>query len=225
MPDASHLLLFVLAGLALNFTPGPDMLYVTSSALRSGMRAGWAATLGVSLGCMVHVTAAALGLAALIAASQTVFGLLKWVGAAYLAWVGIQKLRSAFWPRTETAPTAAGTPALVGHAHDGSRRAAFRGGFLTCALNPKVAIFFLAFVPQFITPGDTHPALVFLALGALFTLNSTWVNALWAAGAAWLASRGNLLRRVTRWLDGVAGGIFVAFAAELALSDAPGMGR
>ena len=221
MPDASHLLLFILAGLALNFTPGPDMLYVTTSALRSGMRAGWAATLGVSLGIMLHVTAAAVGLAALVAASQAVFGALKWAGAAYLAWVGIHKLYSAF--RAPASRLA--TPAVAGAdgrtAAPQSRVAAFRGGFLTCALNPKVAIFFLAFVPQFIPRGGAHPALVFLALGAIFTINSTWVNALWAAGAAWIAGRGRLLARVTRWLDGIAGAVFVGFGLELALSQGP----
>lgn len=226
MPDLPHLLVFVTAGILLNLTPGPDVIYVTSSALRSGARAGVAAALGVSAGCVVHVTWAALGVAALIAANPLIFGVLKWLGAAYLFWIGVQKLRAALRYRGDAvAADAAASPEPAGAAAQ-SRDAlagAFRGGFFTNALNPKVALFFLAFVPQFITPGASHPAFVFLALGALFVFNGTWVDVLWALAAAWAARRAGVLRRVMRWLDGVAGLAFVGFGIELALARAPSL--
>ena len=100
--------------------------------------------------------------------------------------------------------------------------AVFRRGFLTNVLNPKVALFFLAFVPQFIAPGTAHPAWVFLALGLLFTVNGLLVCAGWALAAAWVARRAGVLQRTLRWLDGVAGGLFVAFGVRLALARAPG---
>lgn len=225
MPDLSHLLVFIGAGILLNLTPGPDVVYVTSSALRSGVRSGVAAALGVSAGCLVHITLAALGVAVLIAANPLVFGVLKWLGAIYLFWIGAQKLRAALGRRHVPVVSGAAVELRSDAAAPRVRAfpGAFRGGFFTNALNPKVALFFLAFVPQFIAPGSTHPALVFLALGALFTLNSTWVNALWALAAAWVARRSGLLGRVMRWLDGAAGLAFVAFGMELALSRTPSL--
>ena len=101
------------------------------------------------------------------------------------------------------------------------RAAVWRRGFLTNVLNPKVALFFLAFVPQFIGRDAAHPSLVFVALGLLFTFNSTWMNVGWAWAASWVAGRARVLARVTRWLDGVAGAVFIAFAARLALTEAP----
>ncbi|MCB2035424.1 MAG: LysE family translocator, partial [Ottowia sp.] len=95
MPDAHHLLLFVAAGLVLNLTPGPDVMFIVAHAVRRGARLGVVAALGISAGCCVHVAAAALGVSALLAASGTAFGLLKWLGAAYLVWVGVQMLRAA----------------------------------------------------------------------------------------------------------------------------------
>src|SRR6187402_121503 len=92
MPDFRHLLLFVAAGLLLNLTPGPDVLYIVSNSLRSGARAGVVAGLGITAGCFVHVFAAAIGVSALLAASATAFTVLKWVGAVYLCWVGARLL-------------------------------------------------------------------------------------------------------------------------------------
>ena len=97
----------------------------------------------------------------------------------------------------------------------------FRRGFLTNVLNPKVALFFLAFVPQFIAPGTARTGGVFLALGLIFTANGLLVSIGWALAAAWLAGRTQALARVTRWMDGVAGAVFIAFGIKLALSEAP----
>jgi RhtB (resistance to homoserine/threonine) family protein len=216
MPELHQLLLFIGAGILLNLTPGPDVLYIVSTSLRSGAKAGVVAALGINAGCFVHVFAAALGVSALLAASAAAFTVLKWVGAAYLFWVGIKLLvsQSASW-----APPPA---------HDGGRGAAarptlrgvFMGGFLTNVLNPKVAIFFLAFVPQFIAPDAEHKAMTFIALGALFNVNSVFVNAGWAVAAAWMAGRRSVQAGM-HWLDRAAGAMFVAFGLKLALSDNP----
>lgn len=214
MPDAQHLLLFIAAGLLLNLTPGPDVLYIVSNALRAGARAGVIAGLGITAGCFVHVFAAAVGVGALLAASATAFTVLKWVGAAYLVWVGVKLLFG------RAAPVRWGAPAGAPPAAEASLWSIFRGGFLTNVLNPKVAIFFLAFVPQFIAPDAEHKALAFVLLGTLFNINSVAVNSGWALAAAWMA-RSDFVRRGTQWLDRTAGAMFIGFGARLALSDRP----
>ena len=224
MPDTPQLLAFIVAGLLLNLTPGVDVFYVVSHALRQGVRAGVVAGLGIAAGCMVHTLAAALGVSALIAASATAFTVLKWVGAAYLLWMGWGMLRSrgaldveAFAPAVGS-PSAQGLPMLT----------IFRRGFLTNVLNPKVALFFLAFVPQFIAPGTAHPAWVFLALGLLFNINGLLVSAGWALAAAGMARRMRASAGSARsagrgllWIERVAGLLIIAFGLKLALTDAP----
>lgn len=212
MPDAQHLLLFVAAGLLLNLTPGPDVLYIVSNALRAGARAGVMAGLGITAGCFVHVFAAAAGLSALMAASATAFTVLKWAGAAYLVWVGVRLLFARAAPVRWGAAGEAAQPS--------SPWTVFRGGFLTNVLNPKVAIFFLAFVPQFIPAETEHKALVFVLLGTLFNVNSVAINSGWALAAAWLARRGSVQRGM-RWLDRAAGLMFMGFGLRLALSEPP----
>ena len=213
--DAHQLLLFVLAGWLLNLTPGPDVLYIVTRALKNGLRAGLVAGLGIAAGCLVHVGAAAVGVGALLAASSTAFTLLKWAGAAYLLWLGLRLL------------LARGDGALAAVARDAAPvraaplREVFLGGFWTNVLNPKVAIFFLAFVPQFIAPGTEHKALAFVLLGALFTVNAIPVNALWALAAAWLVRRVGAVQRGMHWLDRAAGLLFIGFGVRLALTDAP----
>lgn len=215
MPDLQHLLLFIAAGLLLNLTPGPDVLYIVTNALRSGARAGVVAALGINAGCFVHVFAAAVGVSALLAASATAFTVLKWIGAAYLVWVGVRllfaKAPAQGWGSHDGSPPAGGGPALW---------AIFRGGFLTNALNPKVAIFFLAFVPQFIAPETGNKALAFVLLGTLFNINSIAINAGWALAAAWMARRESVQRGM-HWLDRAAGAMFIAFGLRLAVADNP----
>ncbi len=213
MPDLQHLLVFILAGWLLNLTPGPDVLCITSHALRAGTRAGIAAGLGVTAGCFVHVFAAALGVGALLAASAAAFTALKLAGAAYLLWTGF-KLLTARPPSGATPPDPVARDAAIGW------RPAFLAGFWTNVLNPKVAIFFLAFVPQFIAPDTPHKATAFLLLGVLFNLNSIPVNTGWALAAGWLARR-DAVRRGMHWLDRAAGALFIAFGLRLALADNP----
>ena len=226
MPDTQQLILFMAAGLLLNLTPGPDVLYIVSNAIRRGARAGVVAGLGINAGCFVHIVAAAVGVGALLAASATAFTVLKWVGAAYLVWVGGRLLLSRAAPDRWGAPAGAppayerpGAPPASAEPQ-ASLWSVFRGGFLTNALNPKVALFFLAFVPQFIAPDSGHKALAFLALGALFNINSAIVNALWALAAAWIA-RTQAVQRSLQWLDRVAGLMFMGFGLKLALSENP----
>ena len=214
MPDLQHLLLFIAAGWLLNLTPGPDVLYIVTQSLRSGAKAGVVAGLGVTAGCFVHIFAAALGVSALLAASATAFSVLKYVGAAYLLWVGIKILLARApqpAPDLVAAPQGAGSRDLA---------AVFRGGFLTNVLNPKVALFFLAFVPQFIAPDAGNKALAFVLLGVIFNVNAIPVNSGWALAAAWMARR-SAVQGALQWLDRAAACMLIAFGLKLALTDNP----
>lgn len=226
MPDFHHLLLFIAAGWLLNLTPGPDVFYIATHALRSGVRAGIVAGLGITAGCFVHVAAAALGVGALLATSATAFSVLKWVGAAYLVWMGVRMLRARPGGGLAAVARAAGAPAGAAGAaaapDAAPLRKVFLGGFWTNVLNPKVALFFLAFVPQFIAPGAENKALAFVLLGTLFNLNAIPVNVGWALAAAWMARRVSLVQRRMHWLDRAAGAMFVGFGIKLALSERPG---
>jgi threonine/homoserine/homoserine lactone efflux protein len=197
-----QLLIFIAAGLLLNLTPGPDVLYVVTHALRSGARAGIVAALGITAGCFVHIVAAALGVSALMAASATAFMVLKWAGALYLVYVGLRLLLSTQKNATflgagyadGTGATAAldiknGAGDDPGNGYTNSALNVFAKGFATNALNPKVALFFLAFLPQFIAPAVANKPLAFFLLGLLFTFNGMWVNIGWAVTADWLLRR------------------------------------
>jgi RhtB (resistance to homoserine/threonine) family protein len=211
-------LVFMAAGVVLNLTPGPDVLYIVTHALRQGVRAGVVAALGITAGCFVHILAAAVGVSALMAASATAFTALKWAGAAYLVYVGVRLLRA----RPDSAMKIEATSPMDSSAGaEKGLKSIFIRGFLTNALNPKVALFFLAFVPQFIAPGVDSKPLAFLLLGLVFNFNGMWVNMAWAVGAAWLARRAGALQRGMHWLDRIAGAMFVGFGIKLALTSAP----
>ena len=216
MPDTSSLLMFILAGWLLNLTPGPDVLYIVRHAMRQGVRAGMVAALGIVSGCFVHVLAAALGVGALLAASATAFTVLKWVGAAYLVWMGVKLLlaRPGISPMlaASAAPDAAAPEVLP-------LSRIWCQGFLTNVLNPKVALFFLAFVPQFIDPHSEHKLLAFVLLGLIFNLNSLPINFGYAWLAAWASRRLALVQHALRWMDRAAGLMFIGFGAKLAATD------
>lgn len=222
MPDLHQLLLFIGAGLLLNLTPGPDVLYVTAHGLKGGARTGMVAALGITAGCFVHVVAAALGVSALVAASATAFAALKWLGAAYLVWVGMTLLLAR---KKSAINNIAMDDRLTRTITEIDLKKVFRQGFWTNALNPKVALFFLAFVPQFIAPQAADKTQAFLLLGALFSVNGLWVNIGWALLAADAARRlGTVQHRLdaaTRWLDRIAGVMFIGFGLRLALSQRP----
>ncbi len=199
-------LLFVASGVLLNITPGPDMLYIIGRSTAQDGRAGAAAALGVGAGCLVHVTAAALGLSAVLAASATAFTLLKFIGAAYLVYVGFSLIRSSGALHPTVRPPALAPVAL---------RTVFVQGFLTNVLNPKVALFFLAFLPQFIDADAANKPLAFLFLGAVFNLNGT----LWNLFVAWSAARlgaGFERSRLAAWFTRCIGAFFVYLGIRLA---------
>lgn len=215
MPDTTQLLMFIAAGWLLNLTPGPDVLYIVSSALKSGVRTGLVAAMGIVSGCFVHVFAAALGVGALLATSATAFTALKWAGAAYLMWMGIKLLRvkgsgSPIVPVDVNAETVSLNWWRV-----------YRQGFLTNVLNPKVALFFLAFVPQFIAPGTDDKVITFLLLGLLFNLNSLPINFGYAWLAGWASRRVGTIQHAMHWMDKAAGTMFIGFGLRLALSENP----
>lgn len=214
MPDTTQLLMFMAAGWLLNLTPGPDVLYIVSSALKSGVRGGMVAALGIVSGSFVHVLAAALGVGALLATSATAFTVLKWVGAVYLVWMGVKLLRAKAGSSVVPVPGAVeGQPESLGRI--------FRQGFLTNVLNPKVALFFLAFVPQFLAPGTENKVTAFLLLGLLFNLNSLPINFGYAWLAGWASRRVGAVQRALRGMDRAAGVMFIGFGLRLALSDPP----
>jgi len=213
-----QLLLFIAAGLLLNLTPGPDVLYVVTHGLRGGARAGVVAALGITAGCFVHIFAAAVGVSALMAASATAFTVLKWLGAAYLVYVGVRLLLSK--PQSAIKLEAAHAYS-TGAADQINYKSIFLRGFLTNALNPKVALFFLAFLPQFIAPSMDNKPLAFLLLGLLFNFNGMWVNIGWGLAAAWLSKRVDAVQRGMHWLDRMAGAMFITFGLKLALTDNP----
>ncbi|MEO7129441.1 MAG: LysE family translocator [Rhodoferax sp.] len=223
MTGIEHLGLFIVAGLLLNLTPGPDVLYIVANGLRRGWRFGVVAALGITAGCFVHITAAAIGLSALVAASSTAFALLKWLGAAYLLYVGATLLLT----KRGVGPVS-NAPGVIAETEDPVRargakplKDVFVQGFWTNALNPKVALFFLAFLPQFIAPGAPHKTLAFVLLGLLFNFNGLWVDIGWALSAAWLARRVGAVQRGMHWLQRTAGVMFIGFGLRLALSDNP----
>jgi len=209
--------LFIAAGLLLNITPGPDVLYIVSSGVRGGWRAGVVAALGITAGCCVHIVAAALGLGALVAASATAFTVLKWIGAAYLLYVGLGML----FARRQAAASTTVPVGPVSVAAALQLRKVFLQGFWTNALNPKVALFFLAFLPQFIHPGADHKTATFLLLGVIFNVNALPINLGYGLGAAWMASRLGAVRHGVAWLERAAGVLFVYFGVRLALSAPP----
>lgn len=215
MPDTTQLLVFIAAGWLLNLTPGPDVLYIISNALRSGVHAGLVAALGIVSGCFVHVFAAALGVGALLAASATAFTVLKWAGAAYLMWMGVKLLLAKGGGSSIVQADVKGEAVAV------NLWRVYRQGFLTNVLNPKVALFFLAFVPQFIAPGTPDKVTAFLLLGLLFNVNSLPINFGYAWLAGWASRRVGAVQRTMHWMDRAAGVMFIGFGLRLAMSDNP----
>jgi threonine/homoserine/homoserine lactone efflux protein len=201
--------LFVLSGLLLNITPGPDTLYIIGRSSTLGWRVGAVAALGIGAGTLMHICAAALGLSALLSASAAAFTAVKFAGAAYLLYVGITLIRSA---NAEPSPASGPAPRAA------TLRGVFIQGFLTNVLNPKVALFFLAFLPQFVGSEATSKPLAFLFLGVVFDVNGT----IWNLAIAWSAAR--LSRRLApsavfkRWFNRCIGGVFIFIGFRLALA-------
>ncbi|MEL3921380.1 LysE family translocator [Aeromonas enteropelogenes] len=200
------LALFVVSGLLLNMMPGPDSLLIMLRSGSQGWRAGSAAALGIGTGTMIHVLAAALGLSALLSASAELFAVIKLVGALYLIYLGISLFRQKS-ARVDSAGVS--LPAL-------SYGRIYWQGVLTNVLNPKVALFFLAFVPQFIAPDSPDKALAFILLGCIFNLNGMiWCHFL-VFSTAYASNKVKLPTRIGRWLNRGIGTLFVGLGVKLA---------
>ncbi len=204
MPDSSALLPFALASAALIVVPGPAVVYIVTRAVAQGRSAGVISALGIEAGGLVHVAAAAVGLSALVASSATAFSVVKYAGAAYLIALGIQKLTTREHRTLAEAPPA--RPAAL-----------FRQGVVVSALNPKVAIFFVAFLPQFIDPGRAVAPQVAI-LGALFIAIAAALDIAWALTAGMAGDRLRRSMRARRLLDRVSGATFVGLGAAAALA-------
>jgi threonine/homoserine/homoserine lactone efflux protein len=216
------LALFALTALVLNATPGVDLMFTLTRTLQQGVRGGIVAALGIASGCVVHALAATFGLAALLAASAAAFTALKWLGAVYLAWLAVGMLRDAARPAasapasTAAAPATSATAVLERPQVNASLTRTYRQALLTNALNPKVAIFFLALLPQFIAADAPSKTVAFLFLGAWFVAQGFFFLVLFAL----------LVAPLRRWQPSdawrrslQAGGalLFAGLAARLAL--------
>jgi threonine/homoserine/homoserine lactone efflux protein len=205
----SHdLLTFILAGLLLNITPGADTLYIVGRSTAQGARAGVIAALGIGAGCTVHIIAAAIGLSAILAASSTAFTIVKLLGAAYLTYLGISMLLSHGTAKEVRLKLKAVSFSKV-----------FWQGFLTNVLNPKVGLFFLAFLPQFIAPEVQAKWMSMLFLGFIFDFNGTLWNLFVAWSSARVSTRFKVSTPAARWLNRFCGGLFIYFGIKLVLSE------
>jgi RhtB (resistance to homoserine/threonine) family protein len=200
-------LLFLASGILLNLTPGPDTAYILGRSIAQGRTAGVASAFGIMVGSIFHTCAAALGLSAILAASAWAFTAIKLIGGCYLLFLGIRML----FQRAEQL-----------HVPSGFRRrtsaAAFRQGVLTNVLNPKVALFFLAFLPQFIDPASPTKIPAFIVLGFTFVTTGT----IWCLVLAWFSAifteRLRTNRTITRFLNRAVGSLFVFLGVRLATS-------
>lgn len=200
--------LFIASSVLLHLIPGQDTLYILSRSIGQGRRAGIASALGITAGTIVHTLAAALGLSAILATSAMAFLIVKYAGAAYLVYLG---MRTMFARASMVAP--------LEHLGAADTRAAFRQGLLTNVLNPKVALFFLALLPQFIAPESPTKVAAFVALGLTFvTTGTAWCLVLALAAArirGFFVRRPRVLSRVSRSM----GALFVYLGVRLAASE------
>jgi threonine/homoserine/homoserine lactone efflux protein len=209
VPDASTFGLFALAALALLLVPGPAVLYIVARSVDQGRLTGLVSVLGIGIGTLVHVAFAVVGLSALLASSATAFSFVKWLGAAYLVWLGLQRLQA----RDDEEPVNAEPAPLF---------RVLSQGVLVNILNPKTALFFLAFLPQFVDPSRGSAWLQVIVLGATLAALGLFTDSLYAllGGTA-----GDLLRRSAGFRRGqryLSGGVYLALGAATAVS---GSGR
>jgi threonine/homoserine/homoserine lactone efflux protein len=206
MPQPHTLALFLAAAAVLVLIPGPNHLYILARAAAGGPRTGAISALGVETGTLIHAAAAAIGLSSLLAASATAYDLVRYLGAGYLIYLGIRTLTSKDTPHQDTAP----------HSVTGTR--AFTDGLVVNVLNPKVALFFLAFLPQFVDPAQGPAAPQILALGLIMAalgLAGDLAIALGGGALARRATRGPRTRRLGRY---AIGGIYLTLGAATALT-------
>lgn len=199
------MLAFLIAAGLLTLSPGPDTLLVLRNTLRGGRAAGLQTTLGISTGLLVHATLSALGVSLLLVRSAAAFEIVKLLGAGYLVWLGLHSLRAA-WRAEGRAIAAVRAPAPR----------PFREGVLTNVLNPKVAAFYLAFLPQFIAPTDPVLLKSLLLAGIHLLMGLAWLS--FVAAAVHRAQRFVTSRTTRRWIDGACGTVLLGFGLRLALA-------
>lgn len=208
MPEPSTLWLFTMAGIVLIAIPGPNLIYITTRSIAEGRRAGLTSALGVGCGTLLHVAAAALGLSALVASSALIFSVIKYAGAAYLIYLGIRTLRHHRHDPQAVSPTAV----------PGSLFRTFRQGVIVQLLNPKVALFFLAFLPQFIDPTRSAVTIQILILGSIMALLGLCIDCLYALGGSaaslWVSGRPKAARIQQR----VTGFVYIGLGVAAAVS-------
>ncbi len=206
IPDAPSIGLFVVAALALLIVPGPAVVYIVARSIHEGRRAGLASVVGIHVGTLVHIAAATLGLSALIVSSAVAFTAVKFAGAVYLVALGLWTLLAR---RAE--------PEVALRSERNLRRA-FAQGIVVNVLNPKTALFFLAFLPQFVDPNAASPALQIAFLGVLFALLGLVTDSIWAVAAG---TAGGVLRRSRRFMRTqryVTGTVYVGLGAATAFA-------
>jgi len=205
-----HWVTFVSATVLLNLSPGPDMAFMLGQTIKGGRTKGFAAMLGMWLATACHAVLAAFGLSAILLASAGAFTVMKWVGAMYLVWLGVQALRSR---------GVALLPAENSDNHSAyTKRKVFNQGFFVCLLNPKVALFFMAFLPQFVVPGAGPTAYQLLFHGMLVVVVSGVVEPPIIVVADRMSSRARNSVRVGRWLDRCLGVLLIGLGVRLAIS-------
>ncbi|MBB5130420.1 threonine/homoserine/homoserine lactone efflux protein [Thermocatellispora tengchongensis] len=212
MPDMSAIVIFCGATLALLLVPGPAVLYIVTRSVAQGRTAGLTSVLGIHAGSVVHVAAAALGISALLAASATAFTVVKLLGAAYLIWLGVRKLLARAGDGAEEAP------AQVAGA---SNARLFWEGALVNVLNPKTAIFFMAFLPQFVDPHAGPVAPQIMLLGLIWIALGVASDSGYAVLAAFFATRLRRSARARRRLDVGSGVVYISLGATAALTGEP----
>jgi threonine/homoserine/homoserine lactone efflux protein len=204
-----NLMIFILSGLLLNISPGPDTAYIVGRSTQLGWKAGVTAALGIGAGILVHVMAAALGISALLAASAKAFTAVKLIGATYLVYLGVKMLLAQRGGNRAKVTTGQFPVSLV---------VIFRQGFITNILNPKVALFFLAFLPQFIDADASSKTLAFVILGLIFDFNGTLWNVLVALVAAHTASLMRNTSLMRTWIDRAIGMLFIGIGIKRSAS-------
>lgn len=207
MVSGANLAFFVAASLVLIVTPGPDMLYVIARGIAQGRATAIVASLGISSGLLVHVTLAAFGLSVLLSRSLVAFLVVKYIGAAYLLYLGVRTLLSK------------GGPLLPGSLSPVRPAVAYRQGFLSNVLNPKAALFVQAFLPQFVVPGRGNTAAQVMLLGLLLIVMGLAFHILVAFGAGRLGGWLRRQPRVNAWLRWLTGGTFIGLGLRLALPE------
>jgi threonine/homoserine/homoserine lactone efflux protein len=206
MPTLSALELFAAAAFALIIIPGPAVLYIVSQSVGHGRAGGLAAVLGVETGAFVHVAGAALGVSAILASSATAFSALKLAGGAYLVILGIRRLRER------------DSPSEAGIGRSRALSSIFRQGVIVNALNPKTALFFLAFLPQFVDPQRGHVALQAAILGLVWVALATVCDAVWALGSGSLVGLLRVSARARRVERVASGGILIGLGVLATLA-------